>query len=57
MSERSIMRDMYREKSGLKVICTKLTRSRNCVLCSVMQTLLLTFDLGSLSRFILPKLF
>ena len=51
------MRDMYREKSGLKVICTKLTRSRNCVLRSVMQTLLLTFDLGSLSRFILPKLF
>ena len=34
-----------------------LTRSRSCVLCSAVQTLLVTFDLGNLSRFILPKLF
>ena len=34
-----------------------LTRSRSCVLCSVVQTLLVTFDLGNLRRFILPKLF
>ena len=57
MSKGSSLRDMHREKSGLKAICTQLTRSRSCVLCSVMQTLFLAFDLGSISRFILPKLF